>query len=198
MLREAGYYLVAIGRKVLVPSSNSARDALQRLTGTPDRSPCRPDLWLKHSKHPVQPIVELKGGSFSVESSNSKQAIKLLLSTLDLSASLGEPTEAKIRGHLIYGTTSKDADKMATTLKQLVAKTEAEGVPSAPTAVIGLSIEAEGVVLSSPTPSDLPSPAEKPLAKKAIVLPVGRRQRLQGLSTLSLGSRELKKVKTAN
>ena len=59
---------------------------------------------------------------------------------------------------------------MATTLKQLVAKTEAEGVPSAPTAVIGLSIEAEGVVLSSPTPSDLPSPAERPLAKNAIVL----------------------------
>ena len=170
VLREAGYYLVAIGRKVLVPSSNSVIDALQGLTGTPDRSSCRPDLWLKHSEHPVQTIVELKGRSFSAESSKRKQAIKLLLSAFDLSASLGEPSEAKIRGHLVYGTISKDAVEMATTLKQLAAKTSAEGVPSAPSAVIGLSIEDEGVVLSSPTPSDLPGPAERRLANRALVL----------------------------
>ena len=43
VLREAGYSLVAIGRKVLLPPGNAVTVALNQLTGSPDRSACRPD-----------------------------------------------------------------------------------------------------------------------------------------------------------
>ena len=39
VLRNAGYYLVAIGRRVQVPVDDSAIAALERLTGSADRSP---------------------------------------------------------------------------------------------------------------------------------------------------------------
>ena len=168
VLRDAGYYLVAVGRRVLVPADDSVVAALKRLTGSPDPSPCRPDLWLKHSEHPVQPIVELKAQGFSPESSNSRQATKLLVSAFDLAASLGESTER--RGHVVYGTVSTDTDRQAATLKRLADEVRAMGVPAAPTAVVGLSMEDEGVALSSPTPSDLPEPAAEALAAPTIVL----------------------------
>ena len=46
VLRDAGYYLVAVGRRVLMPADDLVVAALKRLTGSPDPSPCRPDLWL--------------------------------------------------------------------------------------------------------------------------------------------------------
>ena len=168
VLRNAGYYLVAVGRRVLVPADASVVAALKKLAGSPDRSPCRPDLWLKHSEHPVQPIVELKARGFSPDSSNRRQALKLLVSAFDLAASLGESTEH--RGHVLYGTVSTDTNDLVTTLKQLADEVRAEGAPVAPTAVVGLSIEKDGVALSSPTPSDLPEPAAKALAAPAIVV----------------------------
>ena len=167
VLRDAGYYLMAIGRRVVVPTDVSVVAALEQLTGSADRSPSHPDLWLKHSKDPVQTIVELKGQGFSPHSSNSKQAYKLLVSAFDLAISLAESTEHF--GHVIYGTVATDASNLATTLKQLADDVRAEGVPSAPTAVIGLSIEKDGVALSSPIPSDLPEPAAEILATPSIV-----------------------------
>lgn len=92
----------------------------------------------------------------------------MLVAAFDLAPSLGEPTEH--RGHVVYGTVSTDTDDMATTLDQLADKVRAEGVPAAPAAVIGLSIEDNGVALSSPTPGNLPEPAAEALASPAIVL----------------------------
>ncbi|MDE0170999.1 MAG: hypothetical protein OXS29_16075 [bacterium] len=166
-LRDAGYFLMAVGRRLLVPADFPVVDALERLTGSADRSPCHPDLWLKHSEHPAQVVAELKAQGFSADSTNSRQALKLLVSAFDLAISLGESTEH--RGHVVYGTASTDATELATTLKQLADDVRAEGVPSAPTAVVGLSVDEEGVALSSPEPSDLPGPAAEALVTPSIV-----------------------------
>ena len=168
VLRNAGYYLVAIGRRLIMPVDGSSVEALKKLTGSPDRSACRPDLWIKHAEHPVQIVVELKARGFSPCSTNRKQALKLLVAAFDLAASLGESTER--RGHVVYGTISADAHKMATTLKHLADDVRAEHVRAAPTAIVGLSIEHEDAVLSSPAPDDLPEPAAEALATAAIVL----------------------------
>lgn len=168
VLRNAGYSLLAIGRRLLMPVDDLSLSAIRRLTGSNDTSACRPDLWLKHSGDLVQPLVELKSRGFSPASSNRRQALKLLVAAFDLGPSLGEPNEH--RGHVVYGTVSSDADDMVTTLDQLADKTRAEGVPVAPNAVIALSIENEGVALSSPRPEDLPEPAAEALSSPAIVL----------------------------
>ena len=168
VLQRAGYYLAAIGRRMIVPSDPSVVNALARLNGSEDRSPCNPDLWLKHRSDPVQPIVELKSQGFSPDSSNSRQARKLILSAFDISASLAEPSEQ--RGHIIYATEASDATEMASTLKELSSELTAEVVPTAPTAVLGFVEDDRGICLMSPIPSDLPGPAAGVLSVPAIVL----------------------------
>ncbi len=168
VLRQAGYYLGSIGRSVLMPSGERAIAALTNLTGSADRSPCRPDLWLRHSSDPVQPIVELKARGFSPDSSNRRQALKLIAAAFNLAPSLAEP--GKRPGHVLYATTAADADGLASTLKDLAQSLVAENAPAAPTGAIGLSLEAEGVALSSPNPADLPTALGAALANRPIVL----------------------------
>ncbi len=45
VLRQAGYYLGAIGRRVIMPSDEVTRAVLTKLTGAVNRAPCHPDLW---------------------------------------------------------------------------------------------------------------------------------------------------------
>ena len=168
VLRDAGYDLRAIGRRVIVPDHDSVLVALENLIGSADRSPCHPDLWLKHSDHPVQPVVELKARGFSSASSNRRQALKLMVAAFDLADSLGESVECP--GHVVYATVRTDTDDLAATLIELADALKTEGAKAASTGVIGLSVGTEGVTLSSPTPSDLPEPAAEALATAAIVL----------------------------
>lgn len=168
VLRQADYYLAAIGREVLIPRNEPTLAALNKLAETADLSPCRPDLWLRHATDPVQPLVELKAHGFSPESSNRKQALKLIAAASDLASSLGE---TRVRpGHVLYATVASDAGKIVTTLKTFAQELRTEGADPAPTGAIGLAIEDEGVVLSSPAPADLPKPLETSLAKRPIVL----------------------------
>lgn len=169
VLRDAGYRLWAIGRRVFVPLDEPVAVALRNLTGSPDRSACRPDLWLEHSDHPSQLLVELKARGFSSASSNRKQALKLIASASNLADSLGEPGSRP--GHVAYATVSRDAHELASTLRDLADALRAAHAPTAPTGVIGLSVESEGVALSSPAPSELPDPACRALATPAVVLP---------------------------
>lgn len=168
VLRNAGYYLSSIGRRVFMPVDEKFVATLEKLAGSADRSPCRPDLWLKHDDDRVQPLIELKARGFSPDSSNKKQALKLIAASSDLAPSLGESDERP--GHVLYATISSDANGLATTLNTLALSITDENVPAAPTGVIGLSMEADGVALSSPNPSDLPGPAAEVLASPAIVL----------------------------
>lgn len=168
VLRNAGYYLSSIGRRVIMPIDVNFVATLQKLTGTSDRSPCHPDLWLRHTSDRVVPLIELKARGFSPNSSNRRQALKLISASSNLAPSLGESDE--LPGHVLYATSSADASGLSTTLTDLALELVAENVPATPTGVISLSMEAQGVALSSPVPSDLPEPAATALAAPAIVL----------------------------
>lgn len=168
VLRQAGYHLGAIGRRVIMPNDEVTLAALTKLTGTASQDPCRPDIWLRHDTDPVHPLVELKAHGFSPESSNRRQALKLIAAGSDLASSLGE---ARTRpGHVLYATVAEDADGIATTLKTLARELSAEGAEPAPTGAIGLAIEDDGVVLSSPESANLPEPLGAALSSRPIVL----------------------------
>ena len=168
VLRQAGYYLAAIGREVLIPTNESTLAALQNLTKTADRTPCRPDLWLRHATDPVQPLIELKAHGFSPESSNRRQALKLIAAASDLAPSLAETGVRP--GHVVYATVASDVGRVGATLKTLAQELRTEGADPAPTGAIGFAIKDEGVVLSSPAPADLPKPLETSLASRPTVL----------------------------
>lgn len=167
VLRASGYYLNAIGRRVLTPADPTSREALASMTAK-DLSPCRPDLWLKHQEHGVDPIIELKAHGFSSASSNTVQALKLLASAADLGPSIG--SRDTLLGHVIYVTTHVDASDMRDTLEELRAKLEAVGGPVAPHGVVGLVSLEDGIALMSPAPNDLPDPARIALQEPAVVL----------------------------
>lgn len=167
VLRQAGYQLRYIEPRLIVPRTPAVTAALHKLTSSKDRSPCRPDLWLYHTEHPSELIVELKSQGFSPKSSNSRQAVKLLLSAFDLSESLGETTQYS--GHLIYATISDDTSNLEATLNDLASKLHDEGVDAAPVSVMGFSEQVEGVAISSSS-SNLPKPAADALASPAVVL----------------------------
>jgi len=168
VLRKAGYYLNSIGRRVLVPVEANVVATLAKLTGSSDRSPVHPDLWLRHASHAVDPIIELKARGFSPASSNRRQALKLIASAADLAPSLGESAERE--GHVIYATVAVDGDDLSDTLNELAQALEAETAAAAPTGVIGLSMMKNGIALSSPHPANLPTPAASVLAEPTIVL----------------------------
>ena len=168
VLRRAGYRLESLGRPLLVPDSESAVAALHNLAGTADRSPCRPDLCLENADHPVTLVLELKSRGFSANSSNVRQAVKLIVASHDLAESFAE-TQTR-PGHVVYGTVASDAAELAATLRNLSASVASEGAPAAPTATLGISVDTQGAALSTPHPSDLPPPAGQALHAPAIVL----------------------------
>ncbi len=168
VLGKAGYYLRAIERSVIMSARGPVITALTSLLGTIDRSPSRPDLWLGHSSDAVDVVIELKAHGFSEESSNKRQALKIIASAADLAPSLAE--SSRHSGHVIYATVASDAEALSETLRGFARMLESKNVPAAPTAVIGFSMETDGVALLSHNPEDLPTPAADALASPAIVL----------------------------
>jgi len=168
VLRKAGYYVSSIGRRLLVPVEPTVLEALTEVTGSPDRSPSRPDLWLKHQVDDVQPIIELKAHGFSPESSNRAQALKMLASAGDLAPSLGGGQSQP--GHVIFATVAADAAQLAQTLEELSEALTEAGAPPAAATAIGFGWVKEGVALVSPTQDDLPIPMQAALAEPAVVL----------------------------
>lgn len=167
VLREAGYYLNAIGKGVVIPPDPTVREVLADVTKRELSSP-RPDLWLKHQTNPTDVIVELKARGFSPESKTAIQALKLLAASADLEASVGgggfQP------GHVVYVTANRDAATLGDTLIQLHASLVDLGISPAPTATIGLEWVDDGVALVSPRPEQLPAPAQAALSEAALVL----------------------------
>lgn len=141
VLRKAGYQLSSIGRRLLVPGDEKTLTALHKVSGSKDQSPCHPDLYLHNSEHPAMIVLELKSHGFSADSSNVKQATKLIMSAHDLAESFAE-SEPK-PGHVVYGTIENDASNLAETLHGLEKTIASSGVPAAPTAVIGISVDHE-------------------------------------------------------
>lgn len=168
VLHKAGYQLSSIGRRLLVPGDEKTLIALRQFFGSTDRSPCHPDLYLHNAEHPTMIVLELKSHGFSINSSNIRQATKLIISANNMEESFAE-TRPK-PGHVVYGTVESDASNLAATLHSLEQKITSTGVPAAPTAVMGISVDTHTVKLSSPKPHDLPQPAEKALETPATIL----------------------------
>ena len=168
VLRTAGYELESLGRRLLVPADEPTVSALGDIAGSTDRSPCRPDLCIDNEDDPVTLVVELKSHGFSQDSSNVRQAAKLIVASHDLSASYAETQPRP--GHVVYGTVERDAALLAETLQGLSESVASKGVSAAPTAAIGIAIDDEGARLSTSILSDLPAPAQRALQTPATVL----------------------------
>ena len=168
VLRTAGYELESLGRRLLLPADEPTVSALRDISGSADRSPCHPDLCIDNQDDPVTLVVELKSHGFSQDSSNVRQAVKLAVASHDLSASYAETQPRP--GHVVYGTVENDAARLAETLQGLSESVASQGVSSAPTATVGISIDDEGATLSTSRPSDLPAPAQRALQTPAAVL----------------------------
>ena len=168
VLRAAGYELESLGRRLLVPADELTVSALGDIAGSGDRSPCHPDLCIDHQDDPATLVLELKSHGFSQDSSNVRQAAKLIVACHDLSASYAETQPRP--GHVVYGTVESDAARLAETLHALSESVVSQGVSAAPTATIGISVDDEGAKLSTSSPSDLPAPAQRALQTPATVL----------------------------
>ncbi|WP_419841128.1 hypothetical protein [Candidatus Poriferisodalis sp.] len=182
VLRRAGYYPRAIERTVLVPNEESIIAALANLLGGTDRSPTRPDLWLSHSSDSTDIVVELKSRGFSANSSDRRQALKIIASAADLAPSLGgQSKQSKRLGHVIYATVASDARALSNALHRLSNMLKSQKIVTAPTSVIEFLMEEDGVALMSLTPRDLPKPAADVLSSPAIVLKLDGENDLQPL-----------------
>lgn len=170
VLRNAGYYLSAIGRRLLVPVEPDVLDVLSDITGSKDRSPTHPDLWLRHQSDEAHPVIELKSHGFSPGSTNTVQAVKMLVSAADLEQSLGGGGPRP--GHLIYATVESDAEPLADTLRVLKGQVQSAGAAAAPTATIAFGWNGQAITIGSPDPAELPGPMQEPLATPAAVIEV--------------------------
>lgn len=167
VLRNAGYYLNSIGRRLTVPVAEKVRTTL-RTAGIDDLMPTNPDLWLRHETDLVLPLIELKAHSFDPPSSNSRQASKMLVSSVDLASSVG--TGKTSPGHLIYVTPAQESDAMLRTLSSLSANLTQAGATVAKFGVVGLSLDERGLSFARPSGTELPGPMAKALEGPAVVL----------------------------
>lgn len=168
VLRRAGYRVESLGRPLLLPADEQTASALRTITGSADRSPCHPDLCVENQDHPVTLVVELKSRGFSQDSSNVRQAAKLIIASQDLAESYAETLPRP--GHVVYGTVESDAARLAETLQGLRESVASHAMPAAPAATVGISIDDEGARLSTSPGSDLPAPAQRALQTPAVVL----------------------------
>ena len=168
ILREAGYKLRFIEQRVILPKTVAVAGVLEKLTNSRNPSPCKPDLWLTHESDQFDLVIEIKPHSFSKGSSNSRQAIKILIGSLDLADSLAEKQSQL--GHVVYATIDSEAACIEKTLDKLACDILDMGVAVAPSAAIGFSIDNKGVTLRSPKPENLPEPADEALSSPATVL----------------------------
>lgn len=168
VLRKAGYYLDSIGRSLQVPVNPRALDALRLVAGPVDRSPTRPDVWLRHQEDETWPVIELKASGFSEASSNRVQALKMLVSASDLAPSLGGGGPRP--GFVLYATVSDDAGALEETIQRLRTALIEVGAAPAPAATIGFQRVAEGVALRSPPMAAVPAAMRSALGAPAVVL----------------------------
>lgn len=166
-LRNQGYYLYAIEKKIDLRSDFTYVDAISPLIKG-KLSPPTPDLWIKHQSDPVELIVELKSRGYSADSNKSIQMLKIMAASADLSETLGGGSRKL--GHVIFITILEDAKKMLSTFTVLENRLKEGDIISAPTSVIGLRKSEGGVDFISPKPSQLPSPLRKSMSNPVTVL----------------------------
>jgi hypothetical protein len=175
VLREAGYLLSAISRDL--PPPFELRPGLKELLGSD--TPPAPDVLGEPPKGTPWLVVECKGSGFSPESSNARQAIKLLAVSMDLRSSLALPGDAPRPGVVAYLTLMTDRDQLMATLRELQGRLDQAGLPSGDAGVFGLALadhrEGQAVVVAPCPDGDWPEPIAA-LVPEAPVILLGRNE----------------------
>lgn len=143
VLREAGYTLDSISRPLPFPLAQRAE--LAAIAGSSD--PPAPDVLAAGSASADWLIIECKGSGFSPDSSNSRQAMKLLAIAANLTPPLALPAGQIRPGHVVYLTRDEDRDAMGETLAELRRRLAEKALPAGLSGVLGLSSHDDGVYI---------------------------------------------------
>lgn len=163
ILQEAGYYLLGINRRVILPQLDNLKSFL------PSIDPPVPDIWLRHKSDNTNVIIELKSQGFGLDSSNINQIKKILIASYDLAKSIGSKDKEKVPGYVIVMAPLLDS-KMVDTLDALREEISNHSISSAPATVIGLYHEKDDYLWKCPTPSSLPGPLLEVLPRPVTVV----------------------------
>lgn len=165
ILSRAGYVLDSISRKL--PPSPSMRPVLVRLAGS-DGAPS-PDILAQGPPDSPWLILECKGASFGPQSSNSKQALKLMAVASDLSDALGLAGDPQPAG-VCYLTTSQHHVALASTLEHLRTIIESASLPVPSIACLGVSRDEDGIYVEMCPQDDSPAGLKRALPARQIVV----------------------------
>lgn len=161
ILQEAGYYLLGINRRVILPQLDNLKSFL------PSIDPPVPDIWLRHKSDNTNVIIELKSQGFGLDSSNINQIKKILIASYNLAESVGSKDE--VPGYVIVMAPFLDS-KMVDTLDTLREEISNHSISSAPVSVIGLYHEKDNYLWKSPSLSSLPGPLQEVLSGPVTVI----------------------------
>ncbi|WP_433054259.1 hypothetical protein [Dactylosporangium sp. CS-033363] len=134
---KAGYVVRALAKKLGV--SPATRLSFKAAALTPE--PPVPDLLFRNANDGHHLVLECKASGFTTSSSTAKQARKILIACADADNALGSPGEAFV----VYVTSDDDALWLLSTLEALTEELRVLELPSAVPAVIGLTIEDDGL-----------------------------------------------------
>jgi hypothetical protein len=129
------------------------RTELVKLTGRD--GPSRPDVVLHRPTDPAWIVIECKAHSFSPESSNRVQALKILSASADMATAI--PGVATAPSLVLYAVPDSEGPQMADALDALAGELVASGLATSDSGAMGLGSDADGVWLQIHTQSGVAS-----------------------------------------
>jgi len=160
-LRDLGYTLFSLGGSL--PMQPEYRLRVAEAGVGAGQAPA-PDVLAARRESTEFLIIECKGGSFGVASSNSHQARALLVVSADLRGPLGLPPRPVVNAILSYLLPEPEPPELQETLEELTRELRSVGLPVAPVSVFGLEERADGVYLTDRHPlGTLPADVESAL-----------------------------------
>ena len=131
----------------------------------------QPDVLASAPAGEPWPIFECKKSSFSVDSSTSNQASKVLARGADLSLAVGARPGQRVDGCVVFVTQDDQAEALHGTLEDIRAALQKVGVPAAPAATVGLKVETGVGLTASVVDGSFPGPGGTVLGDGVVVVP---------------------------
>jgi len=162
-LRDLGYTLFSLGSSL--PMQPEYRLRIAGAGVDAGQAPA-PDVLAVRRESSEFLIIECKGGSFGVASSNCHQARALLVVSADLRGPLGLPPRPVVNAVLSYLLPEPESADLQETLEQLRRELTSAGLPVAPFSVFGLEERPDGLYLTDRHPlGTLPADVESALGE---------------------------------
>lgn len=141
LLAEQGFVLRALGQKLGVAPD------LQKIFREMGWSPTapEPDVMLNHAASGNHLVIECKAHSFAIESSNTKQARKLLAVCAQPGVAVGIPPDSPGNAVVLYAVPAEDAELQRATLEKLIQEFAELGLSASQSGTLALSIEEGGL-----------------------------------------------------